>query len=194
MKKFIITFLILIFAAINCNIAQASKISPEILHNMQTAYYDTGDTQKVLNAVLTTLYDSDYTIEDYDQDLGLIRAKKTFKAKYTSKKRIAGWSAVLLAASAYTAFSYGATAASMYSPTKRIATEMKEKTVIADVNVLIEQVDTNKTMVRFVPIERVLQNADGYSFVKAAPVKIFRMYKPDVYKEFFSQTEKNSCL
>ena len=107
MKKFIITFLILIFAAINCNIAQASKISPEILHNMQTAYYDTGDTQKVLNAVLTTLYDSDYTIEDYDQDLGLIRAKKTFKAKYTSKKRIAGWSAVLLAASAYTAFSYG---------------------------------------------------------------------------------------
>ena len=71
---------------------------------------------------------------------------------------------------------------------------MKEKTVIADVNVLIEQVDTNKTMVRFVPIERVLQNADGYSFVKAAPVKIFRMYKPDVYKEFFSQTEKNLCL
>ena len=79
----------------------------------------------------------------------------------------------------------------MYSPTRRIATELKDKTVIIDANVFVEQIDENRVKVKFIPIEKVLQNADGFAFNQMAPMKVIRIYKPQPYKEFFAQVEAN---
>ena len=197
MKKISISCFIFLILMFNSNIAQARimpKISKEALFEMQTAYFDTSDTKYVMNAVIETLNDSDYSIEDYCEELGLIRAKKILKAAYSNKKRIAGWSVVLAAATAYTVFSYGATAASMYSPSRRIATELKDKTVVIDVNVFVERIDKNKIKITFIPVEKVLQNADGFAFNQMAPIKIIRIYKPHAYKEFFTQIEKKLVI
>ena len=193
MKRFFCILMILAYTSV-ANCAQARlmpKIKKDTLYNMQTEYIDTSDTDSVMQAVIETLYNSDYSIEDINKDLGIIRARKILKASYTSKKRIAGWTVVLAAATAYTVFSYGATAASMYSPSRRIATELKDKTVIIDVNVFIEQCDVNKTRIKFIPVEKVLQNADGFAFNQMAPIKIIRIYRPEVYKEFFTQINEN---
>ncbi len=192
MKKFFCAILIFLFCFFSCNTAYTRtmpKVKKQVLYDMQTRYFDCSDTKSVMNAVLATLYDSDYSIEDFNTELGLIRVTKTLKASYTSKKRVAGWSVVLAAATAYTVFSYGAAAASMYSPTRRIATEMKDKTVVIDANVYISQVDENKFKVKFIPVEKVLQNADGFAFNQMAPVKVIRIYRPEPYDEFFSQVE-----
>lgn len=178
----------------NHNTAQAKlmpKISKDDLYNMQTYYIESNDIKSVMNAVIEALYNSDYSVEDFNSELGVIRAKKMLKASYISKKRIAGWSVVLAAATAYTVFSYGSTAASMYSPSRRIATELKDKTVIIDANVFVEQIDKNKIKIKFIPVEKVLQNADGFAFNQMAPIKVIRIYKPNAYKEFFAQVENN---
>lgn len=193
MKKLFCLFLITLIALISCNRVSAKlmpKTSKEVLTQRQTEYYDT-DTKSVMNAVVATLYDNDYIIEDYDETLGFIRAKKTLKAAYTNKKRVAGWSVALAAATAYTVFSYGSTAATMYSPSRRIAAELKDKTVVIDANVYINKIGENKTEVRFLPVEKVLQNADGFAFNQMAPLKVIRIYKAYPYKEFFSQVENN---
>lgn len=194
MKKILIVFIMFLILIFNCNFAQARlmpKITKDALYEMQTYYIKSNDLHSVMNAVIEALYNSDYSIEDYNKELGVIRAKKMLKASYISKKRIAGWSVVLAAATAYTVFSYGATAASMYSPSRRIATELKDKTVIIDVNVFVEQIDKNKIKVKFIPVEKVLQNADGFAFNQMAPIKVIRIYKPYAYKEFFAQVENN---
>lgn len=192
MKKLFCIVTILIFCFYHCEISYSKtmpRVKQAVLEDIQTRYFNADDTESVMSAVLVTLYDSDYTIEDYNQDLGVIRVTKTLKASYTSKKRVAGWSVVLAAATAYTVFSYGATAASMYSPTRRIATEMKDKTVVIDANVYISQVDANKVKVKFIPVEKVLQNADGFAFNQMAPVNVIRIYRPEPYNEFFNQVE-----
>lgn len=192
MKKSFSIFLILLLFQFTINSAQAlrmPKVSSEKLSEMQTYYFDTPNTQEVMNATIATLQDSDFEIQEYEPELGFIRAKKTFKARYSNKKRIAGWSAVLAVATAYTVFSYGANAYSMYSPSRRIANEMKDKTIVVDANIFIENTTDKKTKVRFIAVEKILQNADGFSFVKSAPMRVIRIYKPNVYKEFFAQTE-----
>ncbi len=40
-------------------------------------------------------------------------------------------------------------------------------------------------------LKKSLQNADGYSYVKSAPARIIRIYKPEVYQEFFAQLDKS---
>ncbi len=190
MKKLLCTILIFIFCLLNCSAGYSRtmpKVSKQVLEDMQTHYYEISDQKSVINAVIATLYESDYSVEDYNEELGIIRATKTLKAAYTNKKRVAGWSVVLAAATAYTVFSYGATAASMYSPSRRIATEFKDKTVVIDVNVYIQQIDKNKVKVKFIPVEKVLQNADGFAFCKMNPIKVIRIYRPEPYEEFFNQ-------
>ena len=192
MKKF---FSIIVILFLITNIATYGRTMPKVkadaLYDMQTAYFETEDTNSVMQSAASVLYDSDYSIEDYNEEFGLIRAQKVFKAAYTSKKRIAGWSVVLAAATAYTVFSYGSTAAMMYSPTRRIATELKDKTVIVDVNVFVEKIDNHVVKVKFIPVEKVLQNADGFAFNQMAPLKVIRIYKPQAYQEFFAQVKKN---
>ena len=190
MKKLFCVIIILLFGFFNCPSVYSKmmpKVKEDVFEDMQTRYFDCSDEKSVANAVVATLYDSDYTIEEFNPDLGLIRVTKTLKASYTNKKRVAGWSVVLAAATAYTVFSYGATAASMYSPSRRIATEFKDKTVVIDANVYIQQIDKNKVKVKFIPVEKVLQNADGFAFYKMAPVKVIRIYNPEPYEEFFNQ-------
>lgn len=194
MKKILISCLIFITFMCSYNAAQAKlmpKVSKTALTQMQTYYIESNNVQSVMNAVVEALYNSDYSIEDYNKELGVIRARKMLKASYISKKRVAGWSVVLAAATAYTVFSYGSAAASMYSPSRRIATELKDKTVIIDVNVFVEQIDNNKIKVKFIPVEKVLQNADGFAFNQMAPIKVIRIYRPYAYKEFFAQVENN---
>jgi len=192
MKKLFCLILIILFGFFNCTCAYSRtmpKVKKNMLESMQTRYFTISNTKSVTNAIIATLYDSDYTIEDFNEDLGLIRITKTLKAAYTNKRRVAGWSVVLAAATAYTVFSYGAAAASMYSPSRRIATEFKDKTVVIDANIYIQQIDKNKVKVKFIPVEKVLQNADGFAFYKMAPVKVIRIYNPEPYDEFFSQVE-----
>lgn len=191
MKKFFSVIIILFLLAGTTYGRTMPKVKADALYNMQTAYYETADVKSVMQSAVAVLYDSDYSIEDYNEELGLIRAQKVFKAAYTSKKRVAGWSVVLAAATAYTVFSYGSTAAMMYSPTRRIATELKDKTVIVDVNVFVEKIDKNVVKVKFIPVEKVLQNADGFAFNQMAPIMVIRVYKPQAYQEFFAQVESN---
>ena len=196
MKKMFLIVLILfsMLALQPVNASVMPKVKPEKLYQMQNRVFETGDTDQVWNAVVTTLYDSDFIIEDMDKKLGHIRAIKTFKTHYVSKKRLAGWSAVLAVATAYTVFSYGASAYCMYSPTRRIANEMRDKTVVIDANVNIEKYSENKTNVKFVLVEKFLQNADGFSFNQMAPMRVIRIYKPNTYNEFFNQVENNINL
>lgn len=185
-----LAFLIL-FATSNSAMAKRTKNMSQLeLREMQTRIFDTPDTTRVMKSAINTLQDSGFVIQEIDSDLGFIRAEKTFKKHHVDKKRIAGWSMVLAAMTASTVLSYGTTFGSMYDPSMRISNEMKDKTAVVDTNVDIEKFG-NKTKVRFVLVEKVLQNADGYSFVKSAPTNVIRLYKPDVYREFFAQLDKS---
>ena len=191
MKKIFSIFLILLFFAPCSYSGRMPKVNAEKYKQMQEYYYDTNDTSKVLGAVIATLQDSDFVITEYEPDLGFIYAQKTFKGHYVDKKRVAGWSAVFALAAAYTAFSYGSTAASMYSPSRRVATELKDKNMIVDANIFVELMPNGMTKVRFLPVEKIYQNADGFSFMSAAPLRVIRLYRSDVYDEFFSQVGLN---
>ncbi len=185
MKRLAIILLLIIFSSTSCY--ARTKLSTDAMREMQTAYFSTEDTEKVIQAAVNTLQDSDFIIQDIDYNLGYIRARKTFKSHYVNKKRIFGWSTAFVAATAYTVFSYGSAAYSMYSPSRRIMTEMKDKTVVIDSNVFVNSNPEGGTKVRFLVVEKILQNADGFSFVKAAPIRVFRFYNPELYQEFFSQ-------
>ena len=194
MKKLYALVLSLFVLFLSCDSVSAvkmKKVSPENLLQMQSYTYETNNVGLVTKSVIATLQDSDFIIEDMDIFLGYIRARKTFKARYTNKKRVLGWSAVLVAAGAYTAFSYGAAAYSMYSPSRRVMAEMKDKTIVVDAKVFIDRIDKNTVQVRFLPVEKILQNADGFSFVTSAPVRVIRIYDSKVYNEFFAQVEQN---
>lgn len=192
-KLIIFTIMFCLFGLMPAQASRMPKVKPAKLSEMQNRTFETTNTELVWNSVITTLYDSDFIIEEMDKDLGHIRAVKTFKARYTNKKRIAGWTTVLLAAGAYTVFSYGSSAYTMYEPSRRIANEMRDKTMVVDTNINIETKD-NKTNVKFVLVEKILQNADGFSFNQAAPMRIIRIYKPQIYNEFFKQVEANMSL
>lgn len=194
MKKFFTLILAIIFLTLSSNIASAKKIkkmSQLELREMETRFFETSDTMKVMKAAINTLQDSGFIIQEIEPELGYIRARKTFKQKHTNKGRVLGYSLYLAAATAYTVFSYGSTAYTMYNPTMRITNELRDKTVVVDSNVDIEKFGKDKTKVRFVLVEKVLQNADGYSYVKSAPTKVIRLYTPEVYQEFFAQMDKS---
>lgn len=186
-----LAFLIL-FATSNCAMAKRTKeMSLLELREMQTRVFETPDTTKVMKSAINTLQDSGFVIQEIDTDLGFIRAQKTFKKHHIDKKRVAGWSMVLALMTATTVLSYGSNIGSMYDPSMRISNEMKDKTAIVDANVDVEKFGNSKTKVRFVLVEKILQNADGYSFVKSAPTNVIRLYKPNVYQEFFAQLDKS---
>ena len=192
MKKIAAIFLILLYFGIcSAYAVHMPKVSSDKQLEMREHIYNSSDSGKILQSAVMTLQDSDFIIEEYEPELGFIRASKTFKANYKSKKRIAGWSTVLMLAAAYTAFSYGASAYSMYEPTRRVANEMRDKTVEVNVNVLVQQTSDGQTSVKFIPVAKVLQNADGFSFMQNAPIRVIRLYKPKVYDEFFNQITQN---
>ncbi|MBR1424769.1 hypothetical protein IJ579_04320 [bacterium] len=186
-KKILSLILIILMFFGSSSLAFAKQKKADYIREMQTHTFDTGDVSAVMLAAVSVLQDSGFKIEDIDFSIGYLRAKKTFKEKYSSKKRIAGWSTVLAATTAYTIFSYGTTVGQMINPTRRVMNELRDKTFVIDSNVIVESCEDNKVNVRFSFVEKVLQNADGFSFTKSAPVKVIRVYKPKVYEEFFAQ-------
>lgn len=190
MKKSFAVILIFIMLVFSNSTAFAKRKTVDQKREMQTHIYDTADNTRVMLAAVNTLQDSGFTVEEIDFKLGLIRAKRIFKESFSDKGRVIGWSTVVAAAGAYTAFSYGTTVGTMINPTRRVMYELRDKTVEVNANVLVLPVQEEKTSVRFVFVERVLQNADGFAFMTQAPVKIIRINKPAPYKEFFSQIEE----
>ena len=191
MKKFIAIFLCLILLPLEACAVRMPKVSAQKRTDMQTRYYNTSDSQAVLKAAIETLQNSDFVIQNINTDYGYICARKTFKGNYVSKGRVLGWSTVFAAATAYTVFSYGSTAYYMYSPSRRVLNEMRKKNMVVDTNVFVEPMPDGTTKVRFLAVEKILQNADGFSFMKAAPMRIIRIYRPEVYDEFFSQINES---
>ena len=194
MKKIFSIILTVIFFTCTSNLAFAKRIpkmSQLELRDMQTRIFETPDKDKVFKSAINTLQDSGFVIQEIEPELGYLRARKTFKKHYVNKKRVAGWSFMLAVMTAYTVASYGTAVSSMYDPAMRIQNEMKDKTVVVDSNVNVEKFGKDRTKVRFVLVQKVLQNADGYSFVKSAPTNVIRLYTPEVYQEFFAQLDKS---
>ena len=160
---------------------------------METRFIDTADTARVMRSVVNTLQDSGFIIQEIEPDLGYIRATKSYKRKFINKGRLAGQSFILALMATYAVFSYGTTSYYVADPTRRISNELHKKTVIVDTNVNVEQFGKNKTKVRIVFSQKVLLNADGYSYVKSAPTRILKVYNPKVYQEVVNQLDKSIC-
>ena len=154
---------------------------------LETAVYNTANFEQVMSAVVSTLQDSDFIIEEYEPELGHIKATKLFKQRYINKARFAGQSVLLAAAASYAVFTWGSTAAYTYKPARRITDELHAKNVIVDTNVNVEKFGEDKTRVRIVLVQKILQNAEGFSYTKQAPLRAFRIKDTNVYQEFFNQ-------
>lgn len=193
MKKVVSLFIIaiLLFAGTLPLSAKSFKYPmPFELRAMQTHVYPTNDTKQVFKATINTLQDNGFAIQDVEGDLGYIWAKKEFKQKMTDKRRVAKDSLIVVGGLALTAATYGAFAPYLGFPIKAIQNEIAPKTIITDVNASVTP-DNNGTKVRITMVEKVLENADGYSRMKSSPRKVIRIYSPLVYQEFFNELGKS---
>lgn len=194
MKKFIA--LILIFNICIFNVLPACAKRPfksytqlEI-REMQTNVFETSNRKEVFKAAISTLQDNGFIILNIEDEMGYIRARKDFKAKDTDKMRMTGYSLLLAYYITLTALSYGVTAYALADPIQRMENELAKKTFIVDTNVNIEPFG-KQTRVRCTFVEKILENADGYSFIKSAPRKVIRIYEPVIYQAFFNELDKN---
>lgn len=194
MKKIISIFLIVLLCLINsipvfAKKVQVNKTQLEI-REIQTHVYKTSDINKVFKAAINTLQDEGYTIYNIEDELGYIRAKREFKEVRINKKRMVGYYGLLAYYVTLTALTYGMEAPYIYDAVKRINNEKSPRTVIVDSNITIEPFGKN-TKVRFTIIEKELENADGYSYIKSSPRKVVRIYDQLIYKTFFTELDKS---
>ncbi len=193
MKKITSIFLIFLFCSFNLE-AFAVKKPPKKtimeLRSIQTHLFDTPNEMLVAKAVINTLQDNGFIIQDIEPDLGYIRAKKEVKLKRTDKGRVSLYCAEFAYYGVMTGLSFGINAPFLIIPTMHMKNELALHTVIFDSNINIEKLG-RKTKVRFTVIEKVLENGDGYTTVKSSPRKVVRHYEPEIYKEFFNQVDKN---
>lgn len=188
----IILLISILFCSSTCAYAKKYKNMTQLeRREIETRFFDTADAGQVLKAAVNTLQDSGFIIQEIEPELGYIRANKTYKRKFINKGRLAGQSFMLALFASYAVFTYGATAYYVSDPTRRISNELHAKTVVVDTNVNVEKFGKNKTKVRIVFSQKVLQNADGYSYVKSAPTRVLKVYNPKVYQEFFKQLDKS---
>lgn len=166
------------------------KFSQLEIREMQSHVFPTNNTQEVFKATINTLQDAGFSIINIEDELGYIRARREFKDRRTDKKRVTLYSLELAYYIACTALSYGAAATSLQDPILRLKNELEDKTVVVDTNANIERYG-NQTRVRVTMIEKVLYNADGYSYVKSAPRNVIRIYSPMIYQEFFNELDKS---
>lgn len=193
MKKLCAIFLLFIILLIPASYANAKpykKNSQLEIREMQTHVYATSNTKEVFKATINTLQDNGFTIINIEDELGYIRAKREFKDRRTDKKRVTGYSFLLACCIAETIFTYGAYAPYIAIPVLRLKNELADKTVIIDTNANIEPFGKN-TRVRLTMVEKVLENADGYSYIKSSPRKVIRIYNELVYQEFFNELDKS---
>ena len=187
-KKFIITTLAILIFASGIDVF-AKNITKSQMRDIQTRIYDYNERSKVILAVANTLQDSDFIIEELETELGFLRAKKEYKEQYINKGRLAGQSALLAMATSYAVFTWGSTAAYTYTPARKITDELHSKNAVVDINVNIEQFG-QKTKVRMVAAKKILQNAEGFSYTKNAPLKAYIITDEEVYSEFFNQLDQ----
>ena len=187
MKKLFTIILTIIFLSLSSCCSYAKRTTGLERRFEQTHVYPTSDTLKVMKAVANTLQDSDFMVEEFEPEIGFIRARKIYKQRYINKGRLAGQSMLWAMATSYAVFTWGSTAAYMYSPTRKIADELHEKNSVIDTNVIVENYGKNKTKVRLVLVQKILQNAEGFSYTKSATLRAIRIYNPKVYDEFFNQ-------
>ena len=189
MKKVILIYILIALLNMIPAIAFANKITPLEQRQNETHICNTSDKTRVMVAVANTLQDSDFIVEDFEPEIGFIRAKKIFKKMYINKGRLAGQSALLALTTSYAVFTWGSTAAYTYTPARKITDELHEKNVVVDANVLVENFGKDKTKVRLVLAQKVLQNAEGFSYTKNAPLRAFRIYDKPAFDEFFAQLD-----
>lgn len=166
------------------------KLSQLEIREVQTHIYDTSDKQQVFKATINALQDEGFTIVNIEDELGYIRAKKEFKGRRTDKKRVTIYSLQLAYAVACSVVTYGAGSSYLIAPSMHLKNELADKTVIIDTNANIEPFG-KQTRVRLTMIEKVLENADGYSYIKSSPRQVVRIYNPLVYQAFFNEIDKS---
>lgn len=168
---------------------QIAKSQLEV-REIQTHVYDTSDTNEVLKAAINTLQDEGYTILNIEDELGYIQAKKEFKEVRIDKRRMTGYGFLLAYYITLTALTYGLEAPILADAIKKINNERSPRTIVVNSNVNIEPYG-KKTKVRYTLIEKELENADGYSYIKSSPRKVIRIYNKLVYQEFFNELDKS---
>lgn len=188
MKQLIVALLIMFLCApVQAKVATVSQLE---LREMQTRVFDTPNTDTVFKAAINTLQDNGFIVQNIEEEIGYIWAKKELKAKYTDKRRVAAYSTLALLEAGCSVVN-PAMLLYMYDPAMRIRNETMPKTVIVDANINIEPFGAKSTKVRFTLVEKVLENADGYSYIKSSPRKVIRLRNPALYTEFFNQLDKN---
>lgn len=194
MQKIISKILILIFA-LNLTLPVFAK-KPMVaksqleVREIQTHVYETDNTKEVFKAAINTLQDQGFSIITIEDEIGYIRAKREYNEVRIDKKRMTGYYFLLSYYIACTALTCGAEAPYMADAIMKISNEASPRTIIVDSNLNIEPFG-KKTKVRFTLIEKVLENADGYSYIKASPRQVIRIYNSAVYQSFFSAMDKN---
>lgn len=193
MKKLFSLFLIVAFFSVYSPVSARplKKLSQFQIREIQTHVYPTSKTKEVFKATINALQDEGFTILNIEDELGYIRAKKEYKDKRTDKKRVTLYSILLACSIASAATGGGASSAqSITDSAMKLNNELADKTVVVDANANIEPFG-KQTRVRLTMVEKVLYNADGYSYVKSSPRDVIRIYNKIVYQEFFNELDKS---
>ena len=193
MKKFLNIILIILISIFTCIPTYAKKVETKSMldiRNIQTHYFETSNTFLVTKAIINTLQDNGFIIQDIDMDLGYIKAKKEIRLNRTRKSRVILYSTSLALNTVSMAFGNVCGGIYVYQDSMSLSNELALHPVVFDSNVDIELVG-KRTKVRFTVVEKEYENADGYTTVKSAPRKAVRHYEPELYQEFFSQISKN---
>lgn len=193
MKKIVSLFLI--FSFLFCQSSVLAKpfkrLSQLEIRDTQTHVFACPNTNEVFKATINTLQDDGFIIENIEDGLGYIKARKEYKAKRTDKKRATLYSLLLACSIASIALGDPAGGAqSMTDAILRLNNEISPKTVVVDANANIEPFG-KQTRVRLTMVEKVLYNADGYSYIKSSPRNVIRIYNRQTYQEFFSELDKS---
>lgn len=189
-----IAFIFIFYFATSVD-AKSNKVEKTTMQirEIQTRYYNTTDTQKVIKAVVDTLQDNGFVIQDGEMALGYIRAKKDFRAKRTDKGRVTLYTFEFMYYGVCAGLTFGLEAPFLVIPIMHLKNELALHPVIIDTNVTFEKVG-NRTKVRINLVEKILENADGYTMIKSSPRKVVRHYDKELYQEFFNQVDKNLFL
>ena len=99
MKRLFTIFLALVIFGPSGNSVYARKVkalSQLERREVETRFYDTADTMKVMKAAANTLQDSGFVIQEIEPELVYMRAQKTFKKRF-HEQRTCCRSVILLA-------------------------------------------------------------------------------------------------
>ena len=193
--KFLIKIFIFILIVLSMTPQSFAKSAYTMmeLREIQTRYFETSNDKKVMKAVINTLQDNGFVIQNIEDEMGYITARKDFRAKRTDKGRVARISVEYAYFGTLTVLSFGALWPYLIIPSMHMKNEVSLHPVVVDANVTIDKIG-KQTKVRFSFVEKIMENADGYMFVKCAQRKVVRYYTQEIYQEFFNQVDKNLFL